>query len=1217
MYRLSIIRVTVFLLGLFFALSTPTLSQAPPGAFRVIAPGEVIQAYDVWTLFRWEPSAGAATYCLQVSNAPTFDEASMYATFDSLTSTEFKPSRDLIMDRVYFWRVVAYDDDRSDSTISLAKVGSLPYQEFETIPPEVPRVLSCSNGLDYNRTIIPENTPYILQKSDSVDTASFVVPNGLWLAIDSGQTGSQGLTLLVDGKIRMEVHGQLLWQGAGSRRITIESASENPAPGQWRNVFFADEAPDAQFDPDWDYIEGSGSKIVNVDFRHSGSDLSRTIDASMASVYVAGCSFSESSDDHAFYISGGSFITGNYISGYKTRTGTTRAGAGIYCQGEGNRIAHNYITQCSTWVEYYGSLTAISKGGGIYVGGVGNQIDSNRIYRCVAYANNTHYSYRYRCQAFGGGVQNEGLRTHLMDNTIEQCKAFTSGGFDYAYGGGLWNGGDSAVVDGGTISECAAHFGGGIYADSYAIRISDCSVVNDSAKVSGGGIWMIDGTVWASTIKYNKATDSTGAGIYGDPDTVRYCNLNNNYGYNISKRNANPDDVTEAAENWWYSRDVETDIKSGIWDFEDTDGASQLGPVNVDPPLMTVSDSTRDAFRNAQSLTLMNDDTYSSPLSGGLTENDTVYFRLVGDDENVFIKNVAVIYVANRTTGEYIWPYYEETNDTSGVWEGVFYLTDQIDLPDKLAASNGDVLDIFVHNDSLVKLRYVVGETECFSAYSGTGNSCTIQIDALTASGGLAAGDQVGVFDREFCVGVETYGGGGFPFTVTAWADDAGTPEQDGYTVGNDISLRVARAGTCNQIDLCPDGGWTTGDGTFVNGSTLQVSLIDDCGGCQILKLGTGWNFVSMNVAPAINDIEQMFSEIVSNVNVMVECDQDYWAPGYGINQIGNWDSQAAYAIHLDAHRTMQFCGDIIPCDDPISLLGGWNCIPYYPSESMDVVSALTSIFGSLEICKAPNGTFYIPGVGNFLGDMYPTLGYKVSLSAPGTLQYPCSPPARSKIFASGSSLETVTHFAIPRATQDYHATVIKSGDGLRDGDEIGVFLSDGQLVGSGVVHLGTAAIAIWYDDASTATIDGYTAGSEVELRVWSKAKDAEHSIPSTAVLGIDELGASAYSVMSIDISQAAIMPHKFELSANYPNPFNPTTTVEFSLEYAGHTTLTVYNALGQVVQTLIESDLDAGPHSAMWDGKDRDGHAVASGLYLYRLSQGDRQLARKMLLLK
>jgi hypothetical protein len=88
-------------------------------------------------------------------------------------------------------------------------------------------------------------------------------------------------------------------------------------------------------------------------------------------------------------------------------------------------------------------------------------------------------------------------------------------------------------------------------------------------------------------------------------------------------------------------------------------------------------------------------------------------------------------------------------------------------------------------------------------------------------------------------------------------------------------------------------------------------------------------------------------------------------------------------------------------------------------------------------------------------------------------------------------------------------------------------------------------------------------------------------------------------------------------LDQNYPNPFNLSTEVRFTLPDAAKVTLSIYNILGQKVTTLVDGEKTAGTHSVFWDGKDKSGAEVASGIYFYRIKAGDFQEQKKMLLIK
>lgn len=89
------------------------------------------------------------------------------------------------------------------------------------------------------------------------------------------------------------------------------------------------------------------------------------------------------------------------------------------------------------------------------------------------------------------------------------------------------------------------------------------------------------------------------------------------------------------------------------------------------------------------------------------------------------------------------------------------------------------------------------------------------------------------------------------------------------------------------------------------------------------------------------------------------------------------------------------------------------------------------------------------------------------------------------------------------------------------------------------------------------------------------------------------------------------------QLKANYPNPFNPSTTIAFSIEHSGSVSIEIFNQKGQKVKTLISSEFPAGDHSITWNGKDDNGSAVSSGIYYYRMKSGKFSSTRKMVMMK
>jgi len=88
-------------------------------------------------------------------------------------------------------------------------------------------------------------------------------------------------------------------------------------------------------------------------------------------------------------------------------------------------------------------------------------------------------------------------------------------------------------------------------------------------------------------------------------------------------------------------------------------------------------------------------------------------------------------------------------------------------------------------------------------------------------------------------------------------------------------------------------------------------------------------------------------------------------------------------------------------------------------------------------------------------------------------------------------------------------------------------------------------------------------------------------------------------------------------LSQNHPNPFNPSTTICFTVAKTSKVELRVFNLRGQVVRSLVSRMVPQGKHRVVWDGRNEEGKPVSSGVYFYHLRAGSYSSARKMLLLK
>jgi len=117
---------------------------------------------------------------------------------------------------------------------------------------------------------------------------------------------------------------------------------------------------------------------------------------------------------------------------------------------------------------------------------------------------------------------------------------------------------------------------------------------------------------------------------------------------------------------------------------------------------------------------------------------------------------------------------------------------------------------------------------------------------------------------------------------------------------------------------------------------------------------------------------------------------------------------------------------------------------------------------------------------------------------------------------------------------------------------------------------------------------------------------------------GVPEVKAIHPTMEKTEVSlDNGMKPTTYALDQNSPNPFNPVTKINYSLPEATDVQISVFNILGQNVRTLVNDYVEAGNHSVVWDSKDNDGTAVASGMYFYRIKTDQYTDTKKMILLK
>jgi len=148
-----------------------------------------------------------------------------------------------------------------------------------------------------------------------------------------------------------------------------------------------------------------------------------------------------------------------------------------------------------------------------------------------------------------------------------------------------------------------------------------------------------------------------------------------------------------------------------------------------------------------------------------------------------------------------------------------------------------------------------------------------------------------------------------------------------------------------------------------------------------------------------------------------------------------------------------------------------------------------------------------------------------------------------------------------------------------------------------------------------------------VEYSVLAEAIDSLNVVTGAWIIavtdGIDSVDASngQYSftidATAMAIDPAILIPEVFALHQNYPNPFNPTTTLRYDLPEDAIVNITIYDMMGRVVKTMVNTQQNAGFKSVRWNATNDKGAPVSAGLYLYTIEAGQYRQTKKMVLLK
>ncbi|MFH0988639.1 MAG: T9SS type A sorting domain-containing protein [bacterium] len=520
-----------------------------------------------------------------------------------------------------------------------------------------------------------------------------------------------------------------------------------------------------------------------------------------------------------------------------------------------------------------------------------------------------------------------------------------------------------------------------------------------------------------------------------------------------------------------------------------------------------------------------------------------------------------------------------------------------------------------------------------WSFHQKTGKNGTIAVQtAINPKIGtqpLKAGDAIGVFfmrnDSLVCGGY-TLWDGSQNIAITAWGDDDQTTMKDGFAEGELMQFKIWDSERGKEYFAKVE--FQAGTPTYsTNGIYVLNSLIGITSVAHSIILSQGWNMISSFVAPKDSTLDSLYAKVKSRIVIMKNgSGQVYW-PSFTINTIGKWKSYHGYQLYMNSKDTVTITGDEInPQQYPLSLPLGWNMISYLRNSPMRSDSALSTIDGKVVIAKNGVGQVYWPAFSiNSIGNMKSGQGYQIYLNSAGTLTYPintaAAPPSllTKTIFADNtSSTPEPTKYRVEYINTGSNAILIAEGSGIKDGEEIGVWTQEKKLVGGGVVANGKALVTIWGDDEITEGVkEGVGEGETLTLSAWS---GKERMLTLSAVMnGLTNetleksLRYKTDAVWIARVEEAVeAIPTEFALDQNFPNPFNPSTTIQYALPRDARVVLEIYDVLGRKIMTLVYTEQKAGYYSVQFQNR-----SLVSGVYFYTIVAGEFRSTKKFVLIK
>jgi len=436
------------------------------------------------------------------------------------------------------------------------------------------------------------------------------------------------------------------------------------------------------------------------------------------------------------------------------------------------------------------------------------------------------------------------------------------------------------------------------------------------------------------------------------------------------------------------------------------------------------------------------------------------------------------------------------------------------------------------------------------------------------------------------------------------------------------------------------------------NGDCGGGAVVDECGECggdgssctteiaNSIDLSSNWNWISFNVYQDDMTLANVFSDIaiandgVDNVNFIksqVEGTATWYETfgWFGALADGVLTNEQMYQVYMNNSATLNFTGTpVIPSETPVNLTANWNWIGYLPQSSSSLADAFSSIaiandgIDNVNFIKSQidgTATWYETfGWFGALADygLYPNEGYQVYMNNPATLYYPDDVTNVVSFNDDGYNLERdntkeLLGWTFNPREYEFNGTITFEANNFDDheGDILAAFV-DGELRGV------TECVYFPFGDKNIYIMQVYSNelnGEKLTFKLYDVETGQTYEYLESVIFESDMIIGDGFATFNLSQTESdIIIPSETSLSSAYPNPFNPTTSLDYSLANDSHVSIAVYDISGQLVETLVDNYKGAGYYKVVWNA-----YNYSSGIYFIGMNIEGSYYTQKLMLVK